>query len=75
MIILKKSIILLASTFSVNAADIPLESAPKGANAESVAITQNLMGYINEERQMLALRQKNISDKNIYIVFGFGTKG
>ena len=29
----------------------------------------------NEERQMLALRQKNISDKNIYIVFGFGTKG
>lgn len=52
----KKAIILtvvmaISSTFSVNAADIPLESAPKGANAESVAITQNLMGYILDDVQ------------------------
>lgn len=52
----KKAIILtavisLASTFSVNAADIPFESAPKGSNAESVAITQSLMGYILDDVQ------------------------
>lgn len=45
------AVLTLTSAFSVSAADIPLESAPMGANAQSVQITQNLMGYILDEVQ------------------------
>ncbi len=45
------AVIAFSSTFSVNAADIPLESAPMGATPESIQITQNLMGHILDEVQ------------------------
>lgn len=41
--------ITITSAFTVSAADIPLESAPMGADAESVQITQNLVGHILDE--------------------------
>ena len=50
-VLILTAVMTLTSTLSVNAADIPLESAPKGATVESVAITQSLMGYILDEVQ------------------------
>ena len=45
------AVLTLTSAFTVNGAEIPLESAPMGANAESVQITQNLVGHILDEVQ------------------------
>ena len=45
------TVLTLTSAFTVNGAEIPLESAPMGANAESVQITQNLVGHILDEVQ------------------------
>ena len=50
-VLILTAVMTLTSTLSVNAADIPLESAPKGATVESVAITQSLMGHILDEVQ------------------------
>lgn len=50
-VLILTAVMTLTSTLSANAADIPLESAPKGATVESAAITQSLMGHILDEVQ------------------------
>ena len=55
---MKKSIIsslliisILISSFSVNATEVPKESAPCYATAEAIAVVENLMGDIFTEVQ------------------------